>query len=64
MVGPCKLTLWPHEVSAISFLVIMELKRAGEIEESFVAQEDESGYFAPRADLREMIYDCFGPLVR
>lgn len=61
-VGPLPLILWPHEIAAISFLVIMQLKRAGEIEESFVAQEDECGYFKPSDELREQIYDVFGSL--
>jgi hypothetical protein len=60
MIGPLPLVLWPHEISAVSFLTIMDLKKAGEIEESFVAQEDECGYFKPRDDLRGEIYQCFG----
>lgn len=62
MIGPLPLVLWPHEIAAVSFLTIMDMKKAGEIEESFVAQEDECGYFKPRDDLRAEIYDCFGRL--
>ena len=51
LVGPCSLRLWPHEISAIDFLTIMELKRLGEIEESFVSAEDEIGYFKPLIEI-------------
>lgn len=50
-VGPVDLTLWPHEISPISFVTVMELRRAGEIEEAFVAAEDEQGYFKPTIDI-------------
>jgi hypothetical protein len=50
-VGPCDITLWPHEISPISFLTVMELRKAGEIEESFVAAEDEQGYFKPTIEI-------------
>lgn len=63
-VGPIPLILWPHEISAISFVTIMELRRAGEIEESYVAQDDATGYFRPTEEMREQIYAFFGPLVR
>lgn len=59
-VGPLPLVLWPHEIAAVSFLAIMDMKRAGEIQESFVAHEDECGYFKPSDELREQIYDLFG----
>lgn len=62
MIGPLPLVLWPHEIAPVSFLVIMDLKRAGEIDESFVAQEDECGYFKPNDKLRAEIYECFGRL--
>lgn len=50
-VGPCDIKLWPHEIAPISFVTIMELRRAGEIEESFVAAEDEQGYFKPTIEI-------------
>lgn len=62
MIGPLPLILWPHEIAAVSFLTIMDLKRAGELEESYVAQEDECGYFRPTDEIREQIYACFGRL--
>lgn len=62
-IGPISLLLWLHEISAISFATIMELKRLGEIEESFVATEDQIGYFKPNDTMRAMIYESFGSLV-
>ncbi len=50
-VGPVDLTLWPHEIAAISFVTVMQLRKAGEIEESFVAAEDEQGYFKPTIEI-------------
>jgi hypothetical protein len=50
-VGPVPLRLWPHEISAISWITIMELRKAGEIEEAFVAAEDEHGYFKPTIEI-------------
>lgn len=50
-VGPVDLRLWPHEISPISFVTVMELRKAGEIEECFVASEDEHGYFKPTIEI-------------
>lgn len=50
-VGPIPLKLWPHEIAAISWITIMELRKAGEIEEAFVAAEDEHGYFKPTIEI-------------
>lgn len=60
MVGPCRLKLWPHEIAGISFQTIMDLKRRGEIDESYVAAEDDHGHFKPSDEMRKQIQDMFG----
>lgn len=62
MVGPAAVTLWPHEFGPIAFARIMELKRLGQIEESYVASEDESGHFAPTQAMRTAIVEQYGKL--
>jgi hypothetical protein len=62
-IGTIPLVLFPHEVSAISFITIMQLKQAGELEESFVSSNDPAGHFRPNQELREQIYATFGSLV-
>ena len=57
------LLLWPHEVSGISLMSVMAMKKTGEIEECFMSTEDENGYFKPTDSVREMIYAVFGRMV-
>lgn len=59
-IGPSELILWPHEIAAISFAKIMELRTLGQIEDSYVAAEDECGYFRPTKEMRKQIYERFG----
>lgn len=60
-IGPYPLTLFLHEVSPISFLEIMNLRAAGELEEAYVAQDDEIGHFRPTPALRAAIDAAYGP---
>lgn len=63
-IGPHKLTLFPHEISAMSWLTIMDLKKAGELIEQFVCADDRHGHFAPNPDLRVEIKEAFGRVGR
>jgi hypothetical protein len=62
-VGPYEIRLFAHEWSPISFRVVMELKSAGEMVESFIDDSDKIGHFTPTPEMREQIEACFGRLV-
>jgi len=62
-IGPVTITLWPHEFSAVSWVSIMQMRAAGELEECYVSDGDEQGHFRPPEALREEIYAAFGALV-
>lgn len=59
-IGPHVLTLYPHEISPLSFVALMEMKKAGELVEQYVSADDKTGHFTPNEQLREQIYNCFG----
>lgn len=63
MVGPFPLLLYPHEFAPIPWLAVMEMRRAGEVSEEFVAAEDADGYFKPSPEMRELIDESFGNLI-
>jgi len=58
-VGEERVTLYPHEVAAMPFLDILQLKNGGLYEESFVTPEDQ-GYFNPTKKGKAEIIDTFG----
>lgn len=59
-IGPHELTLFTHEFGSISFVAVMEMRKAGELVDAFVSDDDEVGHFTPTPKIREMIYNAFG----
>lgn len=62
-IGGHKVTLFPHEFSAMPFTTLMRLKKSGDLKEVYVSADDEVGHFAPPQELRDQIYEAFGPRV-
>lgn len=62
MVGQERLKLFPHELSSISFVTVMQMKAAGELTECFISAGDAHGHFAPTPEIRAQIYNAFGGL--
>ncbi len=63
-IGQHELTLFPHEISAMAWLTVMELRREGELVEQFVSADDKQGHFTPSPQLRAEINEVFGHLIR
>jgi len=49
--GPHQTYLRGHEFAPISLSRVMEMRRRGEISESFITSEDNVGHFTPKVDL-------------
>ncbi|MDH5183995.1 MAG: hypothetical protein OEX12_08915 [Gammaproteobacteria bacterium] len=60
-VGTEILTLFPHEVSPISWITIMSLKSDGEYMEAYLEEVDGYGVWQPTLEVREQIINAFGP---
>lgn len=63
MIGPHELTQFPHEISPMSFVHVMDLQAKKQVEMVYVSKDDEYGHFTPLPELRSQIYQTFGALV-
>ena len=54
------LTLLPHEFSQVSWPLLIQLRSDGEIEETFLEDDDQWGMFQPNPEVRKMIINAFG----
>lgn len=59
-VGPETLTLYPHEAGSVTWTEIMFLRSDGEIQEAFLCQEDNTGYFTPTPEFKQQLIEAFG----
>lgn len=58
--GPHRVTLFPHEISPINFLKLMEYKQAGEMEECYLSGDDTEGFFMPTPEVARQIEIAYG----
>lgn len=54
-VGPYTLKLYPHEFSPLSMAEILSMVAGKELEVKYLSQDDDTGYYTPTPEIREII---------